>query len=398
MVWAPVNVTTGNLSSQMQIYYDKIFLEHEKEKVVMLPFADKKPLPKYSGKVIQWVRYRPLALVTTPLTTEDSDEEGSQSFESQNVSAEVSTWGKFTRLSTFLSMVAIDPELKALTELHGDQMGEAYDFSVMKEICLQGAFGRRADASTTYQIDTTVQAGTGTYASSTSLIFTEGWSAADDTHNNGLITCNSGTNYGWAGRTSASKAGDYPVVTVSPAAPAAFDATSGIRYANSSETKNTHILTSIVMRQALKDMLNNKPYMFNGWLNFVINPDVQSDLMDDTSWKEVQYRKPQGIKAGYIGDWFNMHVHLTTRPYKHQSKTGQTYSATGNTVDCPLMAMHSIGVTELSGQGNHIIVNPPIDPLKRQRTVGWKGIWVAKSLNACWALNIMCGYTGGTDE
>ena len=60
--------TTSNLDSQMQDYYDKLFLKRVSDKVVYQQFSQKRPLPKHEGKNIVFTRYSNLAKATTALT------------------------------------------------------------------------------------------------------------------------------------------------------------------------------------------------------------------------------------------------------------------------------------------------------------------------------------------
>lgn len=115
----------SGLSPQMKIFYDKHLIRFAAPKLVHRQFAQKRPIPKNGGKVIEFRRYAPLPKATTPLT-EGVTPPGS----ALNVSTLTSTvqqYGDFVRITDMVSMTAIDNNLVEATEMIGDQAGLTMD-------------------------------------------------------------------------------------------------------------------------------------------------------------------------------------------------------------------------------------------------------------------------------
>lgn len=59
---------TTSLTNLMQIFYDRVFLDRAKMMLVYDVGAQRKTIPKWSGKTVYFNRFSPLAVATTPLT------------------------------------------------------------------------------------------------------------------------------------------------------------------------------------------------------------------------------------------------------------------------------------------------------------------------------------------
>lgn len=65
----PTQVSTqSSLSPTMQTYYDKKLIMRLLPTLVHMKYAQKRPIPKNGGKVINFRKFSPLAVATTPLT------------------------------------------------------------------------------------------------------------------------------------------------------------------------------------------------------------------------------------------------------------------------------------------------------------------------------------------
>lgn len=125
--------TPGNLTAEMQIFYDRVFLERA-EKVRKYDFlATKKKVPKNSGKVVYFTRLTPFSVDATALT-EGVNPTGVNSTAS-TVIATAGIYGQSESVSTFFELTSIDPGLEELISLHGQHAGEKMDYVLGSVIC-----------------------------------------------------------------------------------------------------------------------------------------------------------------------------------------------------------------------------------------------------------------------
>jgi len=95
------DVTTSTLSNLMQIYYDKVFLDRA-ELALQYDFgAQKKVMPKNSGKTIYFNRFSPLPVATTSLS-EGSGSLTGVAMSSTIVSATIAEYGNYSSVSSLL--------------------------------------------------------------------------------------------------------------------------------------------------------------------------------------------------------------------------------------------------------------------------------------------------------
>lgn len=124
--------TTTSLSGQMQTYYDKVFIKRAVPWLVMLQFGQQRELPKYSGKSVRFCRYSPLPKVTTALT--EGENPTGTDLSMTYVEVTVEEWGDYGKISSLVSLTAIDPEVKEKTEIFGEQAGLTIDWRIMREV------------------------------------------------------------------------------------------------------------------------------------------------------------------------------------------------------------------------------------------------------------------------
>lgn len=130
--------TPGNLTSTMQIFYDKVFLDRAMQEMKYSFLAVKKTIPKNSGKTVYFTRYTPLAVSTTALT-EGANPTGINST-ATTVTAAAAEYGAFEQVSTFFELTSIDAGLKELIEVHGQHAGETMDTVLGTVMCASGTY------------------------------------------------------------------------------------------------------------------------------------------------------------------------------------------------------------------------------------------------------------------
>lgn len=126
------NVTTdSNLSAEMKTYYDKNLIENAKPNLVHAQFGQKRVVPKGAGKSVEFRKYDPLPVATTPLT-EGVTPDGKK-LKVSTVTANLNQYGDYVAISDMLELTAIDNNILEAQDILGDQAGRTLD-TVTREI------------------------------------------------------------------------------------------------------------------------------------------------------------------------------------------------------------------------------------------------------------------------
>lgn len=134
--------TTSTLSPEMQILYNKVFLERNHLETTYDFLTEKEDFPKNSGKVMYFTR----TTVFTPTTaalTEGVTPTG-VAFTSATVSATVAIYGDTTEHSTFFELTGIDAGLKEKVSTFGQYAAEKMDL-IRLNIMVAGATNQFAN-------------------------------------------------------------------------------------------------------------------------------------------------------------------------------------------------------------------------------------------------------------
>jgi N4-gp56 family major capsid protein len=107
-------------------FYDRKLLENAKTQLHYAEFGQKKPIPRNSGKTVEfrkWNLFDPDAVVA--LT--EGETPNSQDIGQTKIEATVSQYGAFVEVSDLLDLTAYDPVIGDTSELLGEQMGVKID-------------------------------------------------------------------------------------------------------------------------------------------------------------------------------------------------------------------------------------------------------------------------------
>lgn len=116
---------TAGLSVEMKEFYSKYLVKVSQPKLVHSQWAQKHPIPKNGGKVIEFRRYTKLPKALTPLT--EGVTPTGRSLSMTKVTATVEQYGDYVELSDRILNEAIDNNMVHATELLGIQSGETLD-------------------------------------------------------------------------------------------------------------------------------------------------------------------------------------------------------------------------------------------------------------------------------
>lgn len=131
-----INTTASEgLSPEMKTYYDKSLIIEAQAKLVHAQFGQKRPIPKNGGKQSEFRRFASLPKATEPLT-EGVTPPGKELGVSK-VTAELSQYGDYVKLSDVVQLTAIDPILDETVVLVGQQGGLTLD-TVVRNVLNSG--------------------------------------------------------------------------------------------------------------------------------------------------------------------------------------------------------------------------------------------------------------------
>lgn len=125
------NVSSG-LSQEVKTYYDKVFLDRAQYELVLKEGAQMRTHPANEGRTVNFTRYTPLGIVTSPLG--ELSNPVTCAITACTVAMTLSEYGLTTYHSRLLTTVSIDSGMKEKIELVGQNMGETINRLVRAEL------------------------------------------------------------------------------------------------------------------------------------------------------------------------------------------------------------------------------------------------------------------------
>lgn len=144
---ATTSASSGNnLSAEMKTFYDKMLIQLVGPQLYHDQFGQNKPIPKNSGKTIEFRKYDNLPKATTPLT-EGVTPDG-QALNVSTITATVAQYGGFVRLTDMLMLSAIDNNVVEATKKIADQAARTLD-TITREVLNGGTAVQYAEGQVT---------------------------------------------------------------------------------------------------------------------------------------------------------------------------------------------------------------------------------------------------------
>src|SRR3990167_8608441 len=116
-----VNVSS-TLTQEVKTYYEKVFLARAEYELILKEGGQIRTHPVNEGRTVNFTRYDPLAIITTPLG--ETSNPVTCSITASTVSMTLSEYGLTVNPSRMLSLISIDSNMKEKIELVGQNMGE----------------------------------------------------------------------------------------------------------------------------------------------------------------------------------------------------------------------------------------------------------------------------------
>ena len=129
--------TTGSqgLSAEMKTFYDKVLIKCAEPSLVHDQFGQKRPIPKNTGKTIEFRKFSSLPKALTPLT--EGVTPAGQSYEVSSITATISQYGAYVTLADMLLLTAFDNNMAEITRMLGSQAGRTSD-TITRDIIQAG--------------------------------------------------------------------------------------------------------------------------------------------------------------------------------------------------------------------------------------------------------------------
>lgn len=130
------NVTTdAGLSEEMKTYYSRRLIELAEPELIHDQFGQKHPIPRNSGKTIEFRKYDSLPKALVPLT--EGVTPAGQKMSMGVIRATIKQYGGYIELSDLLELTAIDNNLVQATRLLASQAGRTSD-TITREVLAGG--------------------------------------------------------------------------------------------------------------------------------------------------------------------------------------------------------------------------------------------------------------------
>jgi len=126
-----VNITS-TLSADISIYYEKVFLARSEYPLILSEGAQNRTHPDNEGHTVNFTRYEPLGIVSTPLG--EASNPVTCAITACTVSMTLSEYGMTVNTGKFQSLVSIDTNMKEKIELVGQNMGQTLNRLVRSEL------------------------------------------------------------------------------------------------------------------------------------------------------------------------------------------------------------------------------------------------------------------------
>lgn len=124
--------TSATLPQEVSTYYEKVFLERAQYELVLKEGGQVRTHPKGEGRTVNFTRYNPLSIITTPLG--EASNPVTCAINASTVTMTLSEYGLITTHGKLLTLISIDSGMKEKVSLVGQNMGETLNRLVRLEL------------------------------------------------------------------------------------------------------------------------------------------------------------------------------------------------------------------------------------------------------------------------
>jgi N4-gp56 family major capsid protein len=148
--------TTATLAPEVSTYYEKVFLDRAEYQLIAKEGAQKRTHATGEGRTVNFTRYEPLTINTTPLG--EGSNPSISNITACTVAMTLSEYGQTVQTSKFLTLVGIDANMKEKISLVGQNMGETINRLTLNELNNGVAFFANGKNTSTYAASDTFSA------------------------------------------------------------------------------------------------------------------------------------------------------------------------------------------------------------------------------------------------
>ena len=137
-----MNKTTINTTATAAVnakfpakYYDRQLLESAKTRFVHAEFGQKRPIPRNSGKYVNFRRWNLFDPETAISGLVEGETPTGQTLSQTDVEAEVKQYGAYVEVSDLLDLKAYDEVINDSAELLGEQLGTVVEWITRDAMC-----------------------------------------------------------------------------------------------------------------------------------------------------------------------------------------------------------------------------------------------------------------------
>jgi len=350
---APDVRATGDITSVVGNYYDKVALERLIDRTLIYNLADKKPMPKGTGTTINFNRFTNFPVVKTKIA---EGEVPTISYLSGNsVTATIFQVGQHTALSDVLELTSFQPVIRDCIENLMDTASTSFDKWILNNLMSEHATDNPMSQLNGDDVYTSTwfgakQGGLSTvFVSGSGLFFT---AYAGPLWNYLSVSAN---------------------VDVGPGAGYSCD-------------------LDKIARIAGKLRENNCRPFSDGYYKAVLHSKATNQIMRSAEWADWQkYSRPEILDKGEVGRAHGVRIYESNVVHFSHHDVLSQYSNLCAYFQ-PIWGEGAFAVTEIASEkGVKTYVKGPnkfdtSNPLNQWTSVGWKLTFAAKTLN------ISCGY------
>ena len=407
-------IRAGSNAELLVTHYDNVFLERYKYVILADKYADKKTIPLWNGRVVDYFRYLPFATDTSTIPEGSSTANG-LTLIGQNVQATVAKYGQYITYTETIKLVGRDKNLQGVVELMGEVAANTIDELLLTEICQNGSIPIRVDEldnSSTASVEGIADNSAG---ASTTVIYDSQTMHAGMTNANANVGHLGATATQLKGANTRSKnyghgslVSDWNdtsnTFTLSNAAPVAFTTAAkgagcSYRYVSTTGLLATDLLTESAIQFALGKAWSNGFWLFdNGYYMGIIGNGPAADLMkSSTVFKNIgYYQRAAQFEKYELGPLWGVKWMRTTNPYREDVDTTKNM-ASGVVHSTLILGRHAYANIALAGmREKRVQIKTPgpqtvTEPYDNNGTISWHLYAAPKSLNAGFAINILSG-------
>jgi hypothetical protein len=402
----------GNVSPQVQGYYEQRALLRAKKICLAYALGQKKTLPEGKGTTVNFYRYTPLLKNTTAMTEATDGGIGvssRQNFLTQEVTCVPKIWSDFVPSSMLSTLERIDQNDSEQIDVVMQMAFESFDYLIHKKIA-QNLTRRRADGDVNYQVVGTM---TGTPSATTIADSTRTASdvnkpaIADQFYTGGYMTITNPTSpaYGQTRQITGytNSTGSFTFTTGFSAVPNVGDS---YRVVVGTNIGASSTINSRCLRLAGRDMARNKAQRFEkGMFKSIVDPDTYYDFMDDPNLVRAGTDKDRTdfLETNDVSRWAGVMFDQSTTVFQETAAGVEVDPDGGSTTGLvhvvPILGKEAFGVVNLgklgSGKKNFEMYIRNWEqlgqPVPLYSTIGYQARFDSVMLNACFGVGILCG-------